>query len=219
MENIQSTLQIISVALIPVIFAIVLHEVAHGWVAKQFGDNTAYAQGRLSLNPIKHIDPIGTLLVPIVLYMTVGFAFGWAKPVPITWRNLRQPKRDMVYVALAGPAANLVMAICWGIVLKIVSLLPADLVFITEPLALMASIGIGVNIILMIFNLLPLPPLDGGRVAVGLLPPRQGYYLSRLEPYGIIIILVLLATGVLGTIISPIINLIFQLISTLAGIQ
>jgi len=219
MDDIQATLQMISIAFIPVVFAIVLHEIAHGWVAKQLGDNTAYSQGRLSLNPIKHIDPIGTLVVPILLYTTVGFAFGWAKPVPISWRNLGNPKRDMVYVALAGPVANLLMTVFWSIVLKIVSLLPQGFGSMIEPLALMASIGIGVNILLMLFNLLPLPPLDGGRVAVGLLPPKPAYYLSRLEPFGIIIILGLLVTGVLGSIISPIIQLVFQLIGVLAGIQ
>ena len=219
MENIESTLQIISIALIPVIFAIVLHEVAHGWVAKQLGDNTAFSQGRLSLNPIKHIDPIGTLLVPILLYMTVGFAFGWAKPVPINWRNLRHPKRDMVYVAIAGPAANLLMAIFWAVVLKIASLFPAESASFAGPLSLMASIGILINTVLMIFNLFPLPPLDGGRVAVGLLPPKPAYYLSRLEPYGFIIILVLLATGVLGYLIMPIITLVMSMIARLAGIH
>lgn len=216
MDNIETIIQIVSIALIPVIFAIVLHEVAHGWIAKQLGDNTAYSQGRLTLNPIKHIDPIGTILVPILLYMTAGFAFGWAKPVPINWRNLRHPKRDMVYVALAGPAANLLMAVFWGIVLKIASMFPTDSAF-AVPLSLMATIGIGINIILMIFNLFPLPPLDGGRVAVGLLPPKPAYYLSRLEPYGFIIILVLLATGVLGYLITPVIGLVLSLIAKLTG--
>jgi len=218
MDNIETIIQIVSIALIPVIFAIVLHEVAHGWVAKQLGDNTAYSLGRLTLNPIKHIDPIGTILVPILLYMTAGFAFGWAKPVPIDWRNLRHPKRDMVYVALAGPAANLLMAVFWGIVLKIASMFSPDSAF-AVPLSLMATIGIGINIILMIFNLFPLPPLDGGRVAVGLLPPKPAYYLSRLEPYGFIIILVLLATGVLGYLISPVIGLVLSLIAKLTGMQ
>jgi len=219
MQDIGSTLQIVSIALIPVIFAIVLHEVAHGWVAKQFGDNTAYSQGRLSLNPIKHIDPVGTLLVPILLYFIAGFAFGWAKPVPITWRNLRHPRRDMIYVALAGPAANLLMAIFWGMVLKFASLYAVDSVFFAAPLRLMAIIGVGINVLLMIFNLFPLPPLDGGRVAVGLLPPRPAYYLSRLEPYGFIIILALLVTGVLGYLISPVINLVMHIITRLTGIQ
>lgn len=219
MGDIQSTIQVILIALIPVIFAIALHEVAHGWVAKQLGDNTAYSQGRLTLNPLKHIDPIGTLLVPILLYMTTGFIFGWAKPVPINWRNLRHPKRDMVYVAIAGPAANLLMAVFWGIVLKIASLFPADSSFFVIPLSLMATIGIGINVVLMIFNLFPLPPLDGGRVAVGLLPPRQGYYLSRLEPYGFIIILLLLVTGVLGYLILPVINLVMSIIASLSGIH
>jgi len=137
-----STIQIISVAILPLLFAIIVHEVAHGWVAKQLGDHTAEMLGRLTLNPIKHIDPIGTLLVPIVMLATLGFAFGWAKPVPIDYRNLRNPKRDMVLVAAAGPASNLLMAIGWALIAKIATILPASMQFVSEPLIYMGSIGV-----------------------------------------------------------------------------
>ena len=185
-------------AAIPIIFAIVLHEVAHGWVASKFGDNTAKQLGRLSLNPFKHIDPIGTVLVPVLMIMFMGFGFGWAKPVPVDFRNLRRPKHDMVYVAAAGPAANLLMLIFWGIVGKIaVSLGSGSLAAV---LFLMASYGIGINLVLMLLNLIPLPPLDGGRIAVGLLPTHLAAPLARLEAYGLFIIvgILLLLTQVYG---------------------
>lgn len=213
-----STAQIILVSIIPVLFAIVLHEVAHGWTAYKLGDKTAYMLGRLSLNPIKHIDPVGTILVPAILIMTVGFAFGWAKPVPIDWRNLRNPKRDTAIVALAGPAANLCMAIIWVLLALIATLLPTSMSILSQPLLNMAVIGVFFNILLMIFNLIPIPPTDGGRIAVSLLPPQLGNTLSKVEPYGLIILLALMLTGILWKFIMPIIQFINHLLFSLVGL-
>ncbi len=210
--------QLIAVLIIPVLFAIIVHEVAHGWVAKLLGDPTAERLGRLTLNPIKHIDPLGTILVPIVAYVFTGFIFGWAKPVPITWQNLRHPKRDMAIVAAAGPGANLVMALLWGLIVKIGALLPASAAWFSRPLMLMGVGGLYVNVLLMVFNLLPLPPLDGGRVAVGLLPGPWAWRLSRVEPYGFIILLALMYLGVLGLVAGPVISFFTNLISWFTGL-
>ena len=194
--------QKITIWAIPVIFAITVHEVAHGWVAKKLGDPTADKMGRLTLNPIKHIDPIGTILVPGLLLAMGGFIFGWAKPVPVAFNNLNNPKRDMAIVAAAGPAANLIMAIGWALVIKIGLVLAASNPMF-KPLVLMGIAGININVILMVLNLLPIPPLDGGRVAVGLLPHSAGNALSRVEPYGFFILLALMYTGYLGKIMGP----------------
>jgi len=197
--------QLVAVLLIPVLFAIIVHEVAHGWVAKYLGDPTAERLGRLTLNPIKHVDPIGTILVPALLVLLrTGFVFGWAKPVPVTWENLRHPKRDMAIVAAAGPASNLIMAIGWGLVVKLSLLLPAGADAISEPLKYMGLGGILANVLLMVFNLLPLPPLDGGRVAVGLLPGPWAWRLSRIEPYGFFILIGLMITGILSLVVWPV---------------
>lgn len=207
--------QQVAVWLLPVLFAITVHEVAHGWVAKKLGDPTAMMMGRLTLNPLKHIDPIGTILVPLILLLLPGgFIFGWAKPVPVTWQNLRNPKKDMALVAIAGPTANLLMAIFWAIVLKIGILMSTQSGSPFMFLALTGIAGIYINAILMMLNLLPLPPLDGGRVLVGLLPGPLAWKVGRLEPYGFIILVALLATGILGIIIG---RPIFWLIAALSG--
>ncbi|MDQ6953162.1 MAG: site-2 protease family protein [Mariprofundaceae bacterium] len=204
--DINAIMQGISIWGLPVLMAIVLHEVAHGWVAFKLGDDTAYWLGRLTLNPIKHIDPIGTLLVPIaLLIMQSPFLFGYAKPVPINWRKLRNPQRDMVWVALAGPITNLILALLSTLVLMLAVQLPASLLWFTQPLALMCQASIIINLVLLVFNLIPLPPLDGGRVAVGLLPYSLSQQLSRLEPYGFMIIVVLLIMGWLQAIIGPVV--------------
>ena len=213
-----STSQIILVAIIPVLFAIVLHEIAHGWAAYKLGDKTAYMLGRLSLNPIKHIDPIGTILIPIILYMSVGFIAGYAKPVPIDWRNFSNPKRDTAIVAVAGPAANLVMSIAWAILALIVSSLLMGMEVLAQFLLNMAIIGIFVNILLMVINLIPIPPTDGGRIAVSLLPNNLGLLLSKIEPYGLYILLILMLTGILGKIVSPIINIISYITYSIVGL-
>jgi len=213
-----SVYQILAIAILPTLFAIALHEVAHGWVAYRLGDSTAYMMGRLTLNPLKHIDPIGTVLVPAILIFTVGFAFGWAKPVPINWRNLKKPKRDIALVAVAGPASNLLMAIAWGLVAKIASLLPESLAVVSEPLLYMGLFGILINTILMVFNLVPIPPTDGGRVATSLLPTPAAIMLEKVEPYGMFIIVGLLLTGILWQIIGPIINLVMFYIQLLTGL-
>lgn len=210
--------QKIAAAILPVLFAITVHEVAHGWVAKYLGDPTAQRLGRLTLNPIKHIDPLGTVLVPSLMFLLGGFIFGWAKPVPITWENLRNPKRDMAIVAAAGPAANFLMAFLWGLVAKIAITLPLSLQWATTPLFYMGQIGIYVNAILMILNLFPLPPLDGGRVAVGLLPGPLAWKLSRVEPYGFFVVLALFATGVLSMIVFPPVQFFYAIVGKIMGL-
>lgn len=210
-------IQLIALYAIPGIFAITLHEAAHGYAARHFGDPTAYQAGRISLNPVRHIDPVGTLLIPAIVLLASGgkFAFGWAKPVPVNFGLLRRPKRDMLWVAAAGPGANVFMALVWAIAMKAVSIMPAG--YFTEPALLMAQGGIVINIVLMVLNLLPLPPLDGGRIAVSLLPHRLAFQFSRLEPYGMIILLVLLFTGLLSKIMLPLIAAALILISWLFG--
>lgn len=188
---------------LPVLFAITVHEVAHGWVARQLGDPTAMMLGRLTLNPLKHIDPIGTVVVPLALLMLGGFIFGWAKPVPVTWENLKQPKRDMALVAIAGPLANLLMAVLWALIMKLGFMLGTGYPSLAWPLIYMGGAGIAINVVLMLLNLLPIPPLDGGRVLTGLLPGPWAWQLSRLEPYGLMILVLLLATGMLGRILGP----------------
>jgi len=213
-----SLYQLLAVAILPTLFAIVVHEIAHGWIAYRLGDSTAYMLGRLTLNPLKHIDPIGTILVPAILVYTVGFAFGWAKPVPINWHNLKKPQRDIALVAIAGPAANLLMAIVWGIVMAIASLLPSSLELISMPLHYMGLFGILINTVLMVFNLIPIPPTDGGRIVTSFLPVKLANAFSRVEPYGMFILIGLLLSGILWQIIGPIINVIVVLIINLTGI-
>ncbi len=204
------------VFVIPVIFAVTVHEVAHGWVASQFGDQTARSMGRLTLNPIKHIDPVGTIVVPAIMYFASGFIFGWAKPVPINWRNLGHPRRDMAIVAIAGPAANLLMLLFWAMSAKVIMLLGNDSNHLTQLLFIMSNIGIMINIVLMILNLFPILPLDGGRILTAMLPRNLAISFSRMEPYGLIILVVLLLSGVLWKILLPAISgiqsLIYQLI-------
>lgn len=214
--NIDQLIQTIALAAIPVLFAITLHEAAHGYVARHFGDMTAWQQGRVSLNPLRHIDPVGTVLVPLLTLFMGGVLFGWAKPVPVNFGALRRPKQDMLWVAIAGPATNLAMALGWALVYKLAWMFPGG--YFSEPMMGMAGWGIRINVILMVLNLLPLPPLDGGRVAVSLLPHRQAYQLSRIEPYGIFILLFLAITPVLGWILLPLMRLVYMLISFLFGI-
>ena len=202
--DMNSIIRGISIWALPVVFAVVLHEVAHGWVANKLGDDTARWMGRLTLNPIKHIDPIGTILVPILLLVVHSpFLFGYAKPVPINFRKLNRPKQDMVWVALAGPVTNLLLALASAVLLYGMARLPVTMLWLAGPVGAMCQASIIINMVLCIFNLLPLPPLDGGRVAVGLLPGPAAYRLSRLEPYGFIIIVVLLLSGVLQSVIGP----------------
>ena len=203
---------------IPVLFAITVHETAHGWVARYFGDHTASMLGRLTLNPLKHIDPIGTILVPALMMLLTGFIFGWAKPVPVISRNLHNPRRDMVYVAAAGPFANLLMAIFWALVLKLGFVLLPDSQWIGLPLLLAGGAGVWINLILMTLNLLPLPPLDGGRILSGLLPPEANRIFERIEPYGFLILIVLLVTGALGMLLSPLLQSTLNAIATVLAI-
>ena len=206
------------------IFAITLHEAAHGYVAKYFGDYTAYQAGRVTLNPINHIDLVGTILVPLVILVTSklfgggGILFGWAKPVPVNFNgNLRDPKRDMLWVAAAGPGANLFMALCWALALKVMLLVPVN--YFSYPLQQMAKGGVVLNLGLMVLNLIPIPPLDGGRIAVSLLPNRLAYRFAMIEPYGLIIIVLLLATQVLGAVIFPLVILCRTLLYALFGLS
>jgi Zn-dependent protease len=216
-------IQKIAINALPVIFAITLHEAAHGYVARYFGDNTAYVLGRVSLNPMRHIDMVGTILVPLFILVASkllgsgGILFGWAKPVPIDFSALRHPKRDMLWVAAAGPLANLLMAMLWALALKFALIAPLNA--FTLPLSLMATVGVEVNLVLMVLNLLPILPLDGGRIAASLLPNRLAYSYSRLEPYGFPILLLLLFTNTLGIILNPPLLLSMQLIESIFQIQ
>ena len=199
----ESIIQTITVYAIPVLFAITVHEAAHGYVARLFGDNTAFIAGRITLNPLKHIDPIGTIVVPLVMVTLSGFMFGWAKPVPVNFGQLRKPKRDMIWVAAAGPGVNLLMAILWLLFAKAVVFLDMQEAFFL----LVADAGIKVNLMLMALNLLPLPPLDGGRILVGVLPRQIAWQVARIEPYGFVILMVLLFTNTLGFFIQPFLRL------------
>ncbi|OOG58674.1 site-2 protease family protein [Polaromonas sp. C04] len=211
MNNYSGLIQTIALYALPVLFAITVHEAAHGYAARHFGDNTAWALGRVTLNPIKHVDLMGTILIPLLLYFATSgaFLFGYAKPVPVNFGALRNPKRDMVWVALAGPAVNLLQALLWGIVFYL--LLGAG---VTEPFFLkMCQGGILVNVVMFVFNLFPLPPLDGGRVLVGLLPHRQAVLVSRIEPWGFFIVMALVLAGVVSTYwLLPLMGLTYDLI-------
>ena len=208
--DIFALIQSICISALPVIFAITLHEAAHGYAARHFGDTTAWVAGRISLNPLRHIDPIGTLLVPALIliasYSVSGSAmlFGWAKPVPVNFSRLRNPLRDMMWVAAAGPAVNFLMALGWALLFKLALEMPLNAY--SRPLAEMSAIGININLVLMVLNLLPLPPLDGGRIAVSLLPMPMAIKFSRLERWGFPILLLLLFTRVLDVIMWPFVS-------------
>jgi Zn-dependent protease len=204
-------IQIVSVYAIPVIFAITLHEAAHGYAAKYFGDSTAYMMGRVTLNPFSHIHLVGTILLPLLLYFSTNGAllFGFAKPVPVDFGNLRHPKRDMVWVALAGPASNLVQAIVWALLFVVYT----DFGVSEKFFLAMCKAGVLSNVVMFAFNLFPLPPLDGGRIVVGLLPWKQAYQFSRVEPYGFYIVMALVITGVVNHLwLDPVMNATFGLI-------
>src|SRR3989304_6025815 len=218
--QIDQLIQTIALAAIPVIFAITLHEAAHGYVARHFGDTTAYREGRVSRNPLRHIAPFGTVALPLILLGLTklvggGIIFGWAKPVPVNFANLRHPKRDMLWVAAAGPLSNFVMALIWALLVKIGLSLPEN--YFALPLALMGAAGVFFNIIIMVLNLVPLPPLDGGRILVSLLPRRVAWRVARIEPYGFLILILLLFTGVLGTMLWPGIGGLMALVAALFG--
>ena len=212
--DIANLIQTIAIYALPVIFAITVHEAAHGYVARYFGDNTAWVLGRVTLNPIKHIDLVGTIVMPVLLYVaTAGtFLFGYAKPVPVRFGNLRKPKQHMVWVALAGPGANFLQALLWGVLLYL-----ANGAGVTERFVLeMCRAGMLVNVVMFVFNLFPLPPLDGGRILVGLLPWRQAQLVSRVEPWGFFIVMALVLTGVVSTLwMRPLMSLTFSALQTL----
>ncbi len=218
-----SLIQKIAIFALPVIFAITLHEAAHGYAAMKLGDKTAWMLGRVTANPLKHIDLVGTIIVPLTILVASKLLgggtllFGWAKPVPVNFGQLRRPKQDMLWVAAAGPGMNLVMALFWALMIQLGFMLGNG--FAGTPLVLMGAAGVFINVILMALNLIPLPPLDGGRIAVSLLPRQAAWQFSRLEPYGLFILLGLLFTGLLGLVLWPLISLFIGLIALLSGLE
>lgn len=218
-----SAMQLIAIAAIPLIFAITVHEVAHGWVASKLGDTTALMLGRITLNPAKHIDPIGTIVFPIITILFTGFMFGWAKPVPVNFNNLKKPRRDMILVAIAGPFTNLLMAFIWGAIAKLSLLISVSgahpILKVTATfIHLSSQFGILINIVFMFLNLIPIPPLDGSRVVSAILPPGMASAYEKIEPFGIWILLALLIFGVLGMILLPSIQWLNNIISQIYGI-
>lgn len=212
-----TTEQLIAVSILPVLFAITLHEVAHGWVANRLGDPTAKMMGRLSLNPFKHIDPVGTVVIPLLLIVTMGVAIGYAKPVPITERNLRNPRRDMIWVALAGPAANLVMAVLWMLIGLIGYVLINSGWEGARFLVYSGMYGGFFNLLLMVLNLIPIPPLDGSRVVSSLLPGPVAWKYNKLEPYGMFIVLALFLTGIWSKVFMPVVLGVYGLLASIIG--
>lgn len=213
-----SLLQRVAVWVIPVLFAITVHETAHGWMALRLGDPTAKMLGRLSLNPLRHIDPVGTILVPGVLLLLGGFLFGWAKPVPITWQNLHHPRRDTAWVAAAGPLSNLLMAVMWALVIRLGLMIGNGSDGVALFLIYSGMAGVFINTIMMLLNLLPILPLDGGRIFEALLPGPLSWKFSQLERYGLPIMLLLLFSGVLGKILWPLVMLVLTLLGGVAGL-
>ena len=212
--NFPDLIQTVLIYALPVVFAITLHEAAHGYVAHRLGDNTAWMMGRVTLNPVPHIDPMGTLVMPVLLFLATGghFLFGYARPVPVRFGNLHHPKRDMIWVALAGPVSNLVQALLWGVVLYALAGTGVQERFFLE----VAKAGIQVNAVMFAFNLFPLPPLDGGRILVGLLPWKQALWLSKVEPWGFYIVMALVVMGFINTFwMAPLMTLTFDLLSVL----
>jgi Zn-dependent protease len=210
----SNLIQTVLIYALPVLFAITVHEAAHGYAARHFGDNTALMMGRITLNPLRHIDPVGTILMPLLLYFATSgaFLFGYAKPVPVNFGHLRNPKRDMIWVALAGPASNFLQAIFWAVLLVALVGSGVEERFFVD----MARAGVLVNLVMWAFNLFPLPPLDGGRILMGVLPWRQAQWLSRIEPYGFFIVLALVVAGIVGTVwLRPLMSLGYSLINLL----
>jgi Zn-dependent protease len=206
--------QRVAVWALPLVFAVTVHEAAHGWVADRLGDPTARRLGRITFNPLPHIDLLGTILVPLLMLTFTGFLIGWAKPVPVAIRRLRHPKRDMAIVAAAGPAVNLAMAILWSLALVLAHHLVHALPAVAVPLLLMSIAGVFINLVLMAINLLPVPPLDGGRILTGVLPQPAAGLLARIEPFGLFILIALLVTGVVGMVLGPV---VFGTIQVLPG--
>ena len=211
--------QQIAAWLLPVLFAITVHETSHGLAARYFGDKTAEMLGRLTLNPLKHIDPVGTILVPALMIYFTGYAFGWAKPVPVNASNLRNPKKDMMWVAMAGPASNFIMALIWAALLHLSVMFIDSRSSVSLFLLLMPIAGITINVILGVLNLLPIPPLDGGRIMNGMLSPRASMQYSKIEPYGFFIIIGLMVSGILASVIFPVISWVLTILSAISGLH
>lgn len=217
MMNELTLIQRIVVWILPVIFAITVHEVAHGWVAKKFGDHTASNLGRLTLNPIKHIDLIGTIILPAFLLITfTGYIFGWAKPVPIVSQNFKKPRQTMAIVALAGPVSNILMAVAWALIMRLGTVMPSEMVAL--PLIYTGIAGVSINLVLALINLIPLPPLDGGRIVAGLLSEKLAFYYNYLERFGIVILLILLLSGGLNLLLGSPLFILQQWFFSLGGL-